>query len=344
MNDTTAQAPLETSDYLAALRRRWAVIIAVPLLASLLVVAVTLMRPTEYRSTVNVAGTAFLGGEGSPFNGSGADKTFNDTFVAVAESDGLAERVAKATGVDAADIEKGLNATPVRTAPVINVTYRTDRKADAAKVARAAAEETLRTVLKVEVAEDLARQAQEAVTKSQAEIDAFTERTGLTAFDASQETRIEQISALEQQQIQATARRDAAAANTLRAAVEAKKRELRDRAVDFRTYDVLAANQTAAVERLASARKMLDAANASVAAGRSSSVIQAGDTRAVPRVDEAVRKGAAAVGAGAILGGALVVLLELATRRGYLPDRGPVTFSKSSRGDRGRRRAVPRRV
>ena len=350
MSDTTSQTPsVETSDYIAAVRRRLPVLLGVPALAVLLVLVIVATRPSQYRGTVTVAGTAFLG-EGSPFSGSGADKTFNDTFVAVAESEALADRVATATKVDADDVRAGLTAAPQRNAPVINVSYRTQKKADATKVAKAAADETLRSILRVDVAQEMVNQADAALTKTRADIDAFIGRTGLSPADADESVRIEQIATLDQQAIAAAARRESSAA-ALRAAVEAKRTQLNDQRAALREFTGLEDAETAAAERAASARKQLDTANSYLAASRSATVVAVGDVKTVRRLDEAVRKGTAALGAGIVIGGALVALLELADRRGGIaPATAAIPFPRR-RGrngrngrDNARRRAVARRA
>lgn len=333
---------VETSDYIAAMRRRLPVLLGIPALAVMLVLLIVATRPAEYRGTVTVAGTAFLG-EGSAFSGSGADKTFNDTFVAIAESDGLADRVAAATKVDADEVREGLTAAPQRNAPVINVGYRTKSKDEATKVARAAAEETLRSVLRVDVAQEMVTQADAAVQKARADIDAFIARTGLTPADADETIRIEQIANLEQQAIQATARRDASAP-ALRAAVDAKRAQLNDQRAALREFSTLQDAETAASERLSAVRKQLDSANASLAASRSSAVVAVGDVKSVRKMDEAVRKGTAALGAGLVLGGALVALLELADRRAGVTRDAVAIRLPRRRGRHGGRRPVARRV
>lgn len=334
---------VETSDYIAVVRRRLPILIGVPALAVLLVVLIVATRPTQYRGNVTVAGSAFLG-EGAPFTGSGADKAFNDTFVAVAQTDALADRVAKATSVDADEVRDGLTAAPQRNAPVINVGFRTERKPDATKVARAAAEETLRTVLRVDVAQEMVTNAEAALQKAQADIDAFTARTGLSAADADEDVRVEQIADLDQQAIQATARRDASAP-ALRAAVEAKRNQFKDQRVALREFALLQDNEVAVAERLAAARKQLDSANASLAASRSTTVVAVGDVKAVRRVDEAVRKGTAALAAGLVLGGALVALLELTGRRtAAAGSAGAIPLPRRRGRDHSKRRPVARRA
>lgn len=345
VSDTpAATASIETSDYIAVMRRRLPVLLAVPALAVVIVLLTVVARPAVHRGTVTVAGTAFLG-DASPFSGSGADKAFNDTFVAIAQSDGLADRVARTTGVDASDVRDGLTAAPQRNAPVINVGYRTSNRADAPKVARAAAEETLRSVLRVDVSQAVVNEAGAALDKARADIDAFTARTGLSPADADEEVRIDQIADLEQLAIQATARRDASAP-ALRAAVEAKRAQLNGQRAALREFEGLQAAETAAAERLTAARKQLDDANGLLAASRSAAVVTPGEVKEVRRVDEAVRKGTAALGAGLVLGGALVALLELADRRGVGASRtaAAIPFPRRRGRDHDRRRAVARRA
>jgi capsular polysaccharide biosynthesis protein len=332
-----SNSPVETSEYIAAARRRLPVLLGVPALAVLLVLLTVAMSPTRYRGTVTVAGTAFLG-EGSSFSGSGAEKAFTDTFVAIAQSDGLADRVAQATGVARDDVREGLTAAPQRTTPVITVAYRTERKADAVKVASAAAQETLRSVLRLDVSQNVVTEAEAALAKAAADIDAFTARTGISLADADESVRIEQIADLEQQAIQSTARRDGSAA-ALRAAVDAKRKQLQEQRPALREFASLDAAETAARERLTDARKQLDVANGLLAASRSNAVVSAGDVRAVRRVDDAVRKGTAALGAGLVLGGVLVALLELASRRA-----AAIPLPRRRNRQAPERRAVARRA
>jgi capsular polysaccharide biosynthesis protein len=345
---------METIDYWDVIRRRLTILVAVPAMAVAIVASVVLVRPAEYRATATVAGSALIGGEGSAFTGTNATKQFTDNFVALVTSDGIAARVAAATKVPEGRVSSGVGAKAVGISPVINVTYRTSSRATAGPVAKAAAREALRAVLRVDVDQEIVSEAERAVVRAQEKTDEFLTSTGLTLSDVSTDVEIQQIATLEQQALQAASRGELAGAARINAAAEAAKAALAKNAPNVRAYSNLDAAEKQAVDRLAEARTTLARSTATLAAAEHNAVISLGSTRKVSPLREAGRKGGAALAIGAALGAVLAALLELASRRPQSftpvnaqtggPNGGPARRRGRSNRSRNRRRAVPRRA
>ena len=58
---------MEIIDYLRIARRRWWILVAVPVLAGLAAAALILSAPTSYTSTATVSSGSLVNSEGSPF-------------------------------------------------------------------------------------------------------------------------------------------------------------------------------------------------------------------------------------------------------------------------------------
>src|SRR3712207_8315896 len=88
---------MEISDYLRVIRQQMRVLIALPLAAVVLVVAVQLIRPQGYKATATVAVPAVIAGDDSQYSGPSGARTFVADFAAMVESPTIAARVEEAT-------------------------------------------------------------------------------------------------------------------------------------------------------------------------------------------------------------------------------------------------------
>lgn len=305
-------AAMEIRDYLGMVRRRLWIAVALPLGALVIVIAAVFLSPRQYVTTSTVTAGAFTGAGDAQYTGPNADKSFVSDFISALKTDAVVGAVSKTTGVDPATIRGGLHADPIGAGGLATLAYRTDQPAQAQPVVRAAAKETIAFLFRGprDLAQAQISDAQKAITDIDAEIDRFKARTGLIRSDFDYDVRVEQISALELQRIQAeVAGKDSTAAR-LEHVIEAKKAELAKLMPQVRAFAALSDRRDEAVRLLAAAAETVTQIDTRINAIDAGAVVVASAPTPVPRGPVAARKGAAALGAGLFLGVALVVLLE----------------------------------
>lgn len=308
---------MEIRDYVGTLRRRVWILVLPPLVAGAAVLGMAANTPPEFRATATAAAPALVGTTGTAYGGPNGAKAFVSDFSAVVTSDRIVGKVAGATGVPAQRIKQGLSVRQMGTSTLMQVTYRTDRKAEAAPVAVAAAGEAMRFLpsSQVQLSGSLVEEAQAAAGAVQAELDAFTVASGVVVPDRDYQIRAQQVADLERQSLEAAARGEAEAAARIAAVLPAKRAQLAELAPKLATYNTLVDKKNRAQQRLAEAQASLQMALAFEKASDPASVVTVGPTREISRAETAAQKAAVAVGASLFLAIGLVVLLEPAGRR-----------------------------
>jgi capsular polysaccharide biosynthesis protein len=308
---------MEIRDYVGTLRRRIWILILPPILAGAAVLAMAASTPAEYRATATVAAPALIGASDTPYAGPNGPKSFVSDFTAMATSDRIVAKVAAATSVPAARITSGLKVRQVGTSTLMQVTYRSDRRADVQPVAEGIAGEVMKFLptSQVELAGSLVEQATKAVADVQAELNSFTASSKVFVPDRDYQIKAQQVSDLERQALQAAAEGEAAVAANINAALPAKRAELVALAPKLATYTSLVDKKTRVEQHLAEAQASLEQALAFEKASDPQSVVTINPIKAISRADAAVRKAAVAVGSALFLAIALVVLLEPTGRR-----------------------------
>jgi hypothetical protein len=312
------------------------ILIVPPVLAGAVVLAMAASTPAEYRATATVAAPALIGSTNTPYSGPNGPKAFVSDFTALATSDQIVSKVAAATGVPAARITSGLKIRQVGTSTLMQVTYRSDRRADVPPVAAAIAGEVMKFLptSQVDMAGSLVEQATKAVSDAQAEIDAFTASSKVFVPDRDYQIKAQQVADLERQALEAAARGDSGEAASINAALPAKRAEVAALAPKLAAYTSLLDKKARAEEHRAEAQTSLDLALAFERASDPASVVTVNPVRAISRADAAVRKAAVAVGSALFLAIALVVLLEPSGRRPLrFPSHYPAPLVGSGEGD-----------
>jgi hypothetical protein len=218
----------------------------------------------------------------------------------------------------------------------MQVTYRSDRRADVSPVAAAIAGEVMKFLptSQVDMAGSLVEQATKAVGDAQAEIDAFTAGSKVFVPDRDYQIKAQQVADLERQALEAAARGESGEAASINAALPAKRAEVAALAPKLAAYTSLLDKKARAEEHRAEAQTSLDLALAFERASDPASVVTVNPVRAISRADAAVRKAAVAVGSALFLAIALVVLLEPSGRRPLrFPSHQPAPLGGSGEGD-----------
>lgn len=308
---------MEIKDYLATIRRRLWLLVLPPLVAGLAVLAMAASTPAEFRATATVAAPALIGTTGTAYAGPNGAKAFVSDFTAVVRTDRIVQKVALATGVAASRINRDLTVRQVGSSTLMQVTFRSSRKGEAATVAMAAAGEVMRFLpsSQVSLSDSLVEQAQKAAGAVQAELDAFVVESGVVIPDRDYQVKAQQVSDLERQSLEAAARGDGEAAARIAAALPPKRTELIALASKVATYSALEDRRNRAQTQLAEAEASLQLALAFEQASNPEAVVTVGPTREISRANAAAQKAAVAVGASLFLAIGLVVLLEPAGRR-----------------------------
>ena len=329
---TAARGPTELTDYLGVIRDRLPILILLPTAAVLVVTALVLIGPKNYRASATVAGFSLVSGDDVQFNGQNGARQFADTLVGIVDSGAVATRVGERTHIEPREVARQLSASAIGTNGLARISYTTRRRSEAPVVVQAAAEESLRLVFKADVSQRLADEAAKNLERIQAETDKLLADSQLGPADVDAELARQQITTLENNLIAAQAELDSAGAARYSAALASKREALKAHTAAIRSYEALNAERDQTIDRLAKARSALDQANARVAAIHTANVMSVSRARVVSPVEEVLRKGGLAVGVATFLAVGIVVATEMAQVRGV------------RRPARGRTRRAPARV
>jgi capsular polysaccharide biosynthesis protein len=309
---------VEISDYLRIIWRRLWILILVPLLAGGVVAALVLRQPPKYDATATVAAPAVVGGQNTnQYSGSTGPRTFVSNFVAAITSPRIVNQVAEQTKVLPRNIRDGLVATPIGDSSLIEVTYTTTKRELAVPVAKAAATATIQFLFQTQVnlARETVTEATKAVDKANASIQHFQRTTGLVLPERIYDIRAQELSSLQQRELEARAAGNYTGAAAIAERIAATEAQLRKIAPQVVTYQSLVARRDQAQGRLNLVQQNLEAATAQFKAADPAEAVTLNQAKPVSRLAELVRKAVPAAGAGLFLAVGLVVLLEVLGRR-----------------------------
>jgi capsular polysaccharide biosynthesis protein len=309
---------VEIGSYLHIIRRRLWILLLVPLLAAAGVAAWQLREPNRYEATATVAAPTVLGTSTvSPYLGGGGSKAFVADFRAAITSPLIVTKVADETGARPADIKNGLVAGAIGDSSLVQVTYRTSERDQAAPVAQSAASHTIRFLFQTQVtlAGKTVGEAQKAIDKINSDLAAFYRKTGQVLPDEAYRIKAQQVSDLEREQASAEAGGESITASGLESRIRESKQELAALAPQVAEYQSLIDRREQASTRMNLLEEGLERARAQFNAADPQAVVTVGTTEKVNIVPEVVKTAAPAFAAGLILAVCIVLLLELGTRR-----------------------------
>jgi capsular polysaccharide biosynthesis protein len=308
---------VEIGDYLRVIRRRLWILILVPFLAAGTVAAVLLLQAPKYRTVATVAAPALVGGSASnQYSGPNGVRVFVANFTAALTTPQVLSRVAEQTHVPEETARDGLSAQAIEDSSLIEVTYVTTDRAQAAAVPQAASSETIRFLFQSQV--DLAKKsvsaAERAVTEARKKITDFTRKTGIVNPEQTYQLQERNILSLQQRRLEEQAAGNTTAAATLGAAIEAAQAELARLAPQVTDYQDLVRQEEQTETRRNDLQRSLEQLLAQSRAADPRSVVSVSDPEQLSRLAAFARQGGVAFAAGLFLAIAIVFLLEVVRR------------------------------
>lgn len=307
---------MEIIDYLRIARRRWWILVAVPVLAGLAAAALILSAPTSYTSTATVSSGSLVNSEGSPFAGTQATGQFVAAFTAAAQSPQTRQAVQAQTGVSPGDQADGVQVDPVGASSDVQVIYASRDRNLSGRVAQATAKEALRQMFTVRADQAVATRdrAQEAATQANAAINDLAKKYQMADPPRVYQNQLSQVSSLEQQQATLRATGNAIGAAAMDAPIASAKKALTSFLPILAEYNDLNSRQVAASSDLAQAQAEWRHALALKAAATSDSTIYLGPATPEDKQATLVAALPVIVGVGLFLAVLLILLIEVTKR------------------------------
>lgn len=307
---------MEIIEYLRIAKRRWWILVGVPVLAAAAVVALVLLSPAQYTATATVNSGALVGAEGSPFSGTQAAPQFVAAFQAAAVNPAVQDAVSKATGVSTDDLAGDVTVKAVGTSSDVQVTYAGPSSAQAQQVPAQIARRSLELIFssRATAATATRDQAQAAVTQANAALSALSQKYKVADPPRAYQTALGQVATLQQQQAQLRASGSATGAAAMDAPIATAQATLSSYLPILAEYNNLAATQSATQQDLAVAQNTYRQAVSLRSVAEGDAVVYVGSSSPVSPVSTLVSTGVPVVGAAVLLGIILVVLLEFFAR------------------------------
>jgi len=307
---------MEIIDYLRIARRRWWILVAVPVLAGLAAAALILSAPTSYTSTATVSSGSLVNSEGSPFAGTQATGQFVAAFTAAAQSPQTRQAVQAQTGVSPSDQTDGVQVDPVGASSDVQVIFTSRDRNLSGRVAQATAKEALRQMFTVRADQAVATRdrAQEAATEANAAINDLAKKYQMADPPRVYQNQLSQVASLEQQQATLRATGNAIGAAAMDAPIASAKKALTSFLPILAEYNDLNSRQVAASSDLAQAQAEWRHALALKAAATSDSTIYLGPATPEDKQATLVAALPVIVGIGLFLAVLLILLIEVTKR------------------------------
>jgi len=315
---------MEIIDYLRIARRRWWILVAVPVLAGLAAAALILSAPPSYSSTATVSSGSLVNSDGSPFTGTQATGQFVAAFTAASQNPQTRQSVQAQTGVGPTDQADGIEVDPIGASSDLQVIFTSrDRKLSAA-VAQATAREALKQMFTVRADQAVATRdrAQETATEANAALDALAKKYQMADPPKVYQNQLAQVASLQQQQATMRASGNAIAAAAMDAPIASAKKGLSAFLPILAEYNDLYSRTVAASSDLTQAQAEWRHALALKAAATSDTTVYLGPTTPDDKKATLVATLPIIVGVGLFLAVLLILLIEVASRlrRGRVAD------------------------
>jgi len=265
---------MEIKDYVIAIRRRFMLVVALPLLAIVATAGLLLLQSARFQATAVVVVPA-LSAKG--YSTSAVTQYFS-TYKDVLTSKPIIDQLSKQTGLTSAQLVPNLSATTVSASSnIVNVTFIGANKAQAPKVAALAAHLSLDAL----VAPQLSL-AQAALVTAQGEQSAasdalaqFTKQTGLLSPDVDYRLKVAELSQLTVQLEQARIAADAARVNALGPLITQRQQALTTLSAQLLAYQQINDGYKAAVASVTHAQQQVDGVKALITSNGSPSAVTA---------------------------------------------------------------------
>lgn len=307
---------MEIIDYLRILRRRWLVLVLVPLLAVVSAVAWALLKPPTHAAVSTVNGTALVGTTTSQFTGPQGVSQFVAAFGAAANGPYVLNVVSDRTSVPVRDLRDGLLVTQVGDSSTMRVAYESGKRDTVEPVLTAIVSETLVALFQPRADQSIRDRdaAAEQVEAANAEAEALAEKQGMADPRETYQALISKISNLEQQQATLRANGNAVSAVALDAPLKAARAQAATFGPILAAYATVDAKRQAAADALASAQQEYRLATGQLAATTSDRVVFISDVSSAAATNQAWSIVLPVLGAGIFTALVLAFALELLSR------------------------------
>jgi capsular polysaccharide biosynthesis protein len=307
---------MEIIDYLRIARRRWWILVAVPVLAGLAAAALILSAPASYTTTATVSSGSLVNSDGSPFTGTQATGQFVAAFTAAAQNPQTRQAVQAQTGVTASDQTDGIEIDPVGASSDVQVLFTSADRKKSAAVAQATAKEALKQMFTVRADQAVATRdrAQQSATDANAAIEALANKYQMADPPRAYQAQLGQVASLQQQQASLRATGNAIGAAAMDAPIAAAKKELTAFLPILAEYNDLNSRQLAASSDLAQSQAEWRHALALKAAATSGSTVYLGPSTPADKQAALVATLPVIIGVGLFLAVLLILLIEVTTR------------------------------
>lgn len=304
---------MEINDYLAIAKRRWMLLIGVPLLAGLIAVGVLMAAPAKYTATATVNAPALVGGSSGQYTGSQAVTQFVAAFQSTAASTPVDTAVLAATQLQPGQIEDGLAVTQVGGSSAVTITFTSTNNGEPAKVVSTVASATLAQMFdsQVTLAQSRVDDAAKQVAAGNTAINEWGAKNNMVDPTRVYQSQLERLNALQQTQASLKAQGNATAAGALSGTITEVSNQLKGFGPKIAEFNNLMATRDSAQAELTSARQALSQAKTQKTAADPSQVVWVSGQRKLERTDEMLSVGLPVVGAGIFLAIALIAALEL---------------------------------
>lgn len=304
---------MEINDYLAIAKRRWMLLIGVPLLAGLIAVGVLMAAPEKYTATATVNAPALVGGSSGQYTGSQAVTQFVAAFQSTAASTPVDTAVLGATRLQPGQIEDGLAVTQVGGSSAVSITFTSTTNGEPAKVVSTVASATLAQMFdsQVTLAQSRVDDAAKQVAAGNTAINEWGAKNNMVDPTRVYQSQLERLNALQQTQASLKAQGNATAAGALSGTITEVSNQLKGFGPKIAEFNNLMATRDSAQAELTSARQALSQAKTQKTAADPSQVVWVSGQRKLDRTDEMLSVGLPVVGAGVFLAIALIAALEL---------------------------------
>ncbi|HEY2704602.1 MAG TPA: Wzz/FepE/Etk N-terminal domain-containing protein [Candidatus Dormibacteraeota bacterium] len=301
---------MEIKDYITAIRRRFMVVVTLPLLAAVATAGLLFVQAERFQATAVVIVPA-LSAKG--YSTSAVTQYFN-TYKDVLISKPVIDELSKQTGIKSTELVPYLTAATVSASSnIINVTFTGTTKAQAARVAGLAAHLSLDALVApqlslAQAALVTARGEQSSASGSLAQ---FTRQTGLLSPDVDYRLKVAELSQLTVQLEQARIAADQGRVSSLQPLIAQRQQSLTTLSAQLIAYQQINDGYKSAVASVTHAQQQVDGVKALIASNASSSAVSVSAADRVSRMPVIV-KGASISGVVAlVLALLMIVVLEL---------------------------------
>lgn len=304
---------MEILDYLRIARRRLALLILIPLLATAAAVGYVLLKPTEYTATGVVSTTSLVNTPWSQYTGPQGATQFIAAFAANATTPAVLKAASASTHIPVANLASGLTVAQQGASSNMTLTYVGGKQQSILPAINAVGTQTLTHMFgpQVGLAKAQMGAAQSAVDAANASLAALGAKYKFADPSRAYSSALSQLSALEQHQADLRASGNAVGAAAIDSEISATHQQLEAFTPILEKYNNLHAAQQAAVSDLSTARGDYRRAQAQLQAASSKVALSISSVSREQKLSTGLRIVLPVFGASIFVAIIVVAILEL---------------------------------